>query len=203
MEKTEVGRGELVVPREDAPVVLDLVDEALHQVVHLPVGSGRDHGDRATLSDYLDEGVGVVPLVGDHILYRSRKEQRLSLGDVMGLACRELELERVAQSVHTQVDFAGEATAASALAPLLRGAPAAQGWARIMVLSNRRCSMSGSLVKVSCIRFQTPCSHQRRKRLYTVFHRPYSSGSARHWAPVRAIHKIPVRKRRQFSSCPT
>ena len=124
------------------------------------------------------------------------------------LACRELELERVAQSVDAHVNFAAEATPASAqgprpLAPLLRGAPAAQGWARITVLSSRRCSMSGSLAKASCILFQTPCSHQRRKRLYTEFHRPYSGGSARHWAPVREIHKIPVRKRRQFSSCPT
>ena len=143
MKKTEVGYGELVVPREDAAVVLDLVDEALHQVAlfvemsivlprHLPVGPGRDDGNRATLSDYLDEGLGVVPLVGNHIPYGGRKEQRLSLGDVMGLACRELELERVAQSVHAYMDFAGEATAASAqalrpLAPLLSGAPAAQG----------------------------------------------------------------------------
>ena len=172
MEKSEVGRSELVVPREDAPVVLDLVDEALHQVAlfvqmsivlpgRLPVGSGRNDGDRATLPDHLDKGLGVIPLVGNHILYGGRKEQRLSLGDVMGLACREPELERVAQSVHAQVDLAGEATAASAqalrsLAPLLSGAPAAQGWARIMVLSSRRCSKSGSLAKASCIRFQTP-----------------------------------------------
>ena len=161
MEETEVGRGELVVPREDAAVVLDLVDEALDQVApfaqmsivlprRLPVGSGRDNGDRATLSDYLDEGLGVVPLVGNHILYGGRKEQRLSLGDVMGLACRELELERITQSVHAHMDFAGEATAASAqalrpLATLFSGAPAAPGWARIMVLSSRRCSMSRSL----------------------------------------------------------
>ena len=143
MEKTEVGRGELVVPREDAPVVLDLVDEALHQVAlfvqmsivlprHLPVGPRWDDGNRATLPDYLDEGLGVVPLVGNHILHGGRKEERLSLGDVMGLACRELELERVAQSVDAHVNFAAEATPASAqgprpLAPLLRGAPAAQG----------------------------------------------------------------------------
>ena len=44
---------------------------------------------------------GVVPLIGNHILYGVRQEQRLSLGDIMGLACRELELERVAQGVPT------------------------------------------------------------------------------------------------------
>ena len=60
---------------------------------HLPVGAGRDDGDRATLSDYLDECVGVVPLIGNHILYGVRQEQRLSLGDIMGLACRELEMD--------------------------------------------------------------------------------------------------------------
>ena len=59
----------------------------------LPVGPGRDDGDRPTLPDYLDEALGVVPLVGNHILHGGRREQRLSLGDVMGLACRELELE--------------------------------------------------------------------------------------------------------------
>ena len=116
----------------------------------------------------------------------------------MGLACRELELERVAQSVHAQVNLAAEATAASAqalcpLAPLLRGAPAAQGWARIMVLSS---SMSGSghpLPDASLTPAEEAFIHDW----------PYSVGSARHWAPVRAIHKVPVRKRRQFSSCPT
>ena len=55
MKKTEVRGGELVVPREVAAVVLDLVDEALHQLAlfvrmsillprHIAVGSGRDDG---------------------------------------------------------------------------------------------------------------------------------------------------------------
>ena len=84
MEKTEVSRGELVVAREDPPVVLDLVDEALHQVALfvqmsivlprlLPVGPGRDDGDRATLADYLDEGLGVVPLCRQSHTRRGQK----------------------------------------------------------------------------------------------------------------------------------
>lgn len=82
MEKTEVGRGQLVVSREDAPVVLDLVDEALHQVTvfvqmqfilpgRFPVGPRRDDEGRAP--DYLDEGLGVIsPCRQSHILWEQK-----------------------------------------------------------------------------------------------------------------------------------
>ena len=57
MQKAEEGFGELVIPREDAAVVLELVDEALHQVTlfvemgivlpwRLPMGPGRNDRDR-------------------------------------------------------------------------------------------------------------------------------------------------------------
>ncbi len=171
-------------------IVLHLVDEALHQVAlfvqmsivlprHLPVGAGRDDGDRATLSDYLDECVGVVPLIGNHILYGVRQEQRLSLGDIMGLACRELELERVAQGVHAHVDFTGEATATSAqalrpLAPFLaarrphrdgpgswccpaEGVPGQDHWQRPLASASRRLAhTSGESVYTRCSIGHTP-----------------------------------------------
>ena len=75
--------------------------------------------------------------------YGDRNEQRPSLGDVIGLACLELEPERVAPSV-TWVDLAGEAAAASAqaLRPFYAARRFAKGWTRTMVLSNKRCSMA-------------------------------------------------------------
>ena len=53
------------------------------------------------------------PVQAIKLFYGDGNEQRPSLGDVIGLACLELEPERVAQSVHTRVDLAGEAAAAS------------------------------------------------------------------------------------------
>ena len=114
----------------------------------LPVGPGRDDGDRATLPDYLDEALGV--LVGKQRAW------------VMSWACRELELDGLPRAS----TLAAEATAASAqalcpLAPLLRGAPAAQG--RIMVRPGR-CSMSGV---DKGLMLQTP-----RSSVYNIGHTP-------------------------------
>lgn len=63
--------------------------------------------------------------------------------------------------------------------------------------------MSGSLAKCCIISSQTPSSHQRAKRLYTLFQFPYSFGSKRHCAPLRLIHITASRKRRHFRAEPT
>jgi hypothetical protein len=105
------------------------------------------------------------------------------------------------------VDFCAEPAAASpqglgCLPAVFFGAPAAHGWARTTVLSRIRCSMSGSSTKWACICSQMPLSHQRAKRLYTLFHLPYAAGSKRHCAPLRMIHSTPSTNRRQPASCP-
>jgi hypothetical protein len=51
------------------------------------------------------------------LFYGDRNEQRPSPGDVMGLACLQLEPTLAAQSIHTRVDLAGEDAAASAQVP--------------------------------------------------------------------------------------
>ena len=83
------------------------------------------------------------------------------------------------------------------LTPFFLAAPAAQGWARTIVLSMMPFSMSGSLLKYANMRSQTPCSHHRANRLYTLFHFPYSAGNSRHCAPLRLIHLIASMNRRQ------
>ena len=84
------------------------------------------------------------PVQAIKLFYGDRNEQRPSLGDVIGLACLELEPERVAQSVNTRVDLAGEAAAALAQAPrpLIAARRLAKGRTRTMVLSSKRCSMA-------------------------------------------------------------
>ena len=114
----------------------------------------------------------------------------------------------VTQRIHTYVDLGAEATSAAAeglssLSTVFFGAPAAHAWARTTVLSMIKCSISGSSTKQACICSQMPLSHQRANRLYTLFHSPYCSGSKRHWAPLRAIHRTPSTKRRQLASRPT
>ena len=126
----------------------------------------------------------------------------------MTLTSGQCEPKRIAQSVRTYVDFGAESSSAASqclafLAAVFFGAPAAQGWARTIVLSISRFSMSGSWAKWFIMRSQIPLSHQRENRLYTLFQFPYSSGRNRHWAPLLNIQSTPSMKRRHWSSFPT
>ena len=47
-----------------------------------------------------------------------------------------------------------------------------------------------------------PASHQRAKRLYTLFHFPYAAGSKRHCAPLRLINNTASMKRRHLRADP-
>ena len=141
-------------------IMFDLVDEAFHQMplpiymgivdpLLFPVGPRRYHRCRASLPDHRHEGIGVVTLVSKDKGANVPSYQCLPLGDVVALPSGKLEAQGVAQSVHADVDFGAEPTSATAqglglLAAPFLGAPAAQGWARMMVLSIIRCSISGS-----------------------------------------------------------
>ena len=140
--------------------VLDLVDEALDQValfVQIPVilsgclaiGSGWNNSHRSHILDVFDQPSRIIPFVGDDVFGIEPGDQGLGPSDVMALTCAKPEAQGVAKPVHAHVDFGAEPASTSAkclgnLAPLFRGAPAAQGWARTMVLSMIRDSMSGS-----------------------------------------------------------
>ena len=140
--------------------VFDLVDEALHQVallVQMPVilsgclavGSGWNDSHRSHIRDVFDQPGRIIPSVADHVFGMEPGDQLLGLGDVMALTSAKLEAQGVAKTIHAHVDFGAEPASAApqrlgGLAPLFRVAPAAQGWARTMVLSMIRDSMSGS-----------------------------------------------------------
>jgi hypothetical protein len=70
----------------------------------------------------------------------------------MALPTGEEKMQRIAQTVYQDMDFAAESTSTATerlrgLATIFWGAPAAQGWARMMVLSGSTLSISASSLK--------------------------------------------------------
>ena len=199
--------------------MLDLVDKTLNQVP-LPIKPGvvvslgqsslvrRDHRFCTRINNLVDKVLSRIASIGDDTFKLKTLNQVRGLCDVMTLTSSQCEPKRIAQTICTYVDFGAESPSASSqrlafLAAVFFGAPAAQGWARTMVLSTSKFSMSGSSAKWPIMRSQTPLSHQRENRLYTLFQFPYSSGRNRHWAPLLNTHSTPSMKRRHWSSLPT
>jgi len=108
------------------PELLQLVEEALDvvalaidglrpPVLGLPVGTVRDVGDRALISNAHADAVGIVALVGDDDgAFLQPVEQSRRKGGVVGLAWRDQEADRAAFRVDARVNFRGEASSASA-----------------------------------------------------------------------------------------
>ena len=66
----------------------------------------------------------------------------------MAIPSRQFKVQRITQSINTQMDFVAEPASTSAkslgrLTTVFFDAPAALGWARTKVLSMMRCSISG------------------------------------------------------------
>ena len=163
MKEAKVSGIQLLKPGEYPAIMLHLVDEAFHQVAlpvqvsiaglgFLPVGARRYDRTHAPFQDVLAKLLGIISLVGNHVLPGITGDQTLGLGAVVLLPPGQDEPQGIAQGIHAHVDLGAEPAAAPAqslgcLAPLLRGAPAAQGWARTTVLSMMRYSISGSAAK--------------------------------------------------------
>src|ERR1700757_2984729 len=105
-------------------------------------------------------------------------ERRLELRAIAGLATGQVEIERVAVEISLKVDFGREtaARAAERLAMLPPFAPAAETWARAVVLSNSwtRCAVwlhsARSWKKAS----KPPGRLSHQNRFHTLFHLPNS-----------------------------
>jgi len=133
-QEAEISLGELVESRENAPIVFHLVDQALHQVAFfvevsiivvllLAGGTRRDYGLGPTVQDNLAKWIGVVGLVGNHILAFVAGEQGFCLGDIMTLPTSQCKPQRVAQGVDVDMNLGAES--ASAAAQRLSRLPAA------------------------------------------------------------------------------
>ena len=95
-----------------------------------------------------------------------------------------MEVERMTVEIGVEVDFGREAAARAAerLSLLPPFAPAAETWARAVVLSKHwtRCAVwlhSASIWKNAS---NTPERLSRQNRFQTLFQLPYSLGNARH-----------------------
>lgn len=140
--------------------MLDFSDETLDQVplAVQPCGvitqdfgalMGWNHRLNTTIQQILDEmGRRVAPVSNQSLKFKPI-QQVLSAGNVVTLPGGQAETQGVAQSIYRHMDFGGEAasTTSEGLLTVFFSAPAAQGWARMMVLSIRPYSRSGSCAK--------------------------------------------------------
>lgn len=121
VEAGEVVGGEAVVTGGDAAELLELSDGALDAVAQLVedgvegarpghAGSLRDDRLGPARLDGVEDGVGVVCLVGDDVSGGQAVDQRQRLGGVTALAGGEDEAYRPALTVNGDVPFAGQAS---------------------------------------------------------------------------------------------
>ena len=147
-ECLEVGF-EFFVPRGEAAEVFESREAAFDAVslfievfivlaLLLAIGFRRDDRDGTHRFDMLDDRIGVVALVGQHVLGRSLSQQDDGLRAVVHLPCGHGEVHRQPPLVGQQMDLRGQASSGTpqslVLAPFLR--PVAACWcARTMVES--------------------------------------------------------------------
>lgn len=163
------------------------------------VGTRWNHGFGAARDDVIDQGIGIIALVGgDDAGARGVLQEDFGLGDVRLVGGRDREAERVAERVRDTVDFAAEAAprASQSLWAVFFLAPAACRWARTAVLSRKTCSRSASARSAAHTRSHTPLCAQREKRTCVLCQSPNSGGRSRHGAPVRPIHNTASTNRR-------
>ena len=209
MNKRQEGGGKLVVAGGDSSEVLEACEETFDQVaipVDMPIERARidairarrNHCLSALRGNHLDKGVGVVPFVGNDESSLLILDERCGLFDVGDLSSRKNHAQRIAQGIHGNVQFGGQAAprAADFLAPDFFWAPAECWCARTMVESMNRCSMSASPCMARATHSQIPFSRQREKRTKVRCQWPSSAGRSRHGLPVRMTQRTASTKRR-------
>ncbi len=126
--ETDAGKGdcgeqvscELVMAGRDASEVLELVEEAFHEVALavqvmgcgalLPaIPLGRDVGARAMVGNELEDGAGVIAAVSDGVPGRLKAVKEGRHGSLVGgLARGDHEAARPAKAVEDDVDFGAQ-----------------------------------------------------------------------------------------------
>jgi len=81
------------------------VEGAVEAALELTHGSRRDDGNDAAFVEMVEDGVGVVALVGEHRLRATVSEQRDGLGAVVGLAAAQHKAERQPERIGEQMDL--------------------------------------------------------------------------------------------------
>src|SRR5687768_3548169 len=136
-----------------------LVDSGIEGTWAGHAGLARDDRDGAARLDMVEDGVGVIGFVGDHMPGAQAFEQRESLGGVVDLTTGEEEAQRSSERVHGEVPLAGQSSSGTPQS-LVFDPPfwpvAAWAWARTIALSIIRYSLSRSLVSAWNTRSHTP-----------------------------------------------
>ena len=104
------------------------VEGAVEAALDGAMRTWRDDGGDAALVEMVEDGIGVVALVGEHRLRAAIAEQRDGLGAIVDLAAGQYEAERQPECVGEQVDLGRQTSSTppqSALrSPLFRAAAA-------------------------------------------------------------------------------
>ena len=135
MNKRQEGLGEFVISIGNAAELLETSKETLDQIalaveMGIEVARGGAIGTRRynVLSyrglDLGDEVVGVVPLVGDHLLDRQLVDEIRSIFDIGNLPGQENIPQRVAQGIDRLMQLCGQTSTRSADFLTSRGVPA-------------------------------------------------------------------------------
>src|SRR5215470_733227 len=211
-EGEEVDRSTVIASGEPSKMLkfveasLDSVALAVEKLVVAngsgAAGVGRNHCLHAGGLDGGSDRVAVVGLVGNDRVTVHAFQHGLGGAALVHLTAGQGKTQRAPERIGEQMYFGRQSTSGTPqslvrspfLAPPLP--VAACWWALTRVASSIRYSFFGSLVSSAKTRSQTPDFAQRVKRLCTLFHLPYRSGSSSHCAPDRKTHRTPLTNRR-------
>jgi len=139
MNEGEVSSGELFEACEDAAIVLHVAEHDLDLVtffVESPVGFAldrsygmrRDDGLGFFGPDGFEDGVTIIGAISEHGLGIDPVDQGERSWRIAGLACAQIEAQRIAEGVTGSMNLAGKAAtrAAKSLISFVFFAPAAQ-----------------------------------------------------------------------------
>ena len=165
-----------------------LVQMRIVESEYLAIGTRRDDRLGTAGLDALDQGIGVVALVGDDRIGPDVCDQVRGEVDIGDLPCTQYQSHWVAQSIHCGVDFGAQSAARADRLRAFFGCPRGMLVRAHDGAVRNISSKSASLASSANVLSQTPLSDQRPKRLYTLFQSPNSAGRSRHGLPVRATH---------------
>jgi hypothetical protein len=172
LQEAEITTRELVETRKDTPKMLDFADKTLNQMPFAiapgiilarldGVFVGRNDDGHAASDEFIHKHLGTIAAVGYHRLKVQINNQVMGLENVMPLSRRQVQPQGIAQPIDRDMDFGAKAAPTASqclfrLPAVFFVAPAAQAWARTMVLSTILFSISGSSAKCASIRSHTP-----------------------------------------------
>ena len=114
--------GELVVAGCDGAILFELAEKPLDEIAFAiegkigiarrdPIGLGWNDRHDASALELLDQGIGIIGLVGQEGLGLDLVEQRRGLADIGRLSRRERQGDRIAERIDDGMDLRGQPAA--------------------------------------------------------------------------------------------